>query len=308
MQTRPPFDALIAFDAALRLGSMTLAAGELGVTQSAVSHRIRRLEAFMGTALLLRRNAGLAPTPAGAALAEGLTALLDDLAGLRSRCRAADAPDNLRVGVGAALAGNWLVRRLPGFAAACPGIAIELAVVENEAQAHAPDIDLRILWVPAAEARSTSTQRPLFQECVFPVCHPALLPAAFVPGDPALLSTLPLLHKGPAGRGTGAEWSWAAWLDRLGLPPRPGDTLRFATIGTAIAAALEGAGAVLARSMLVHDALADGRLVRLLPDGWDMPSSKVHVLRWPAALSGDDRVRRFAAWLVERTAETAAAP
>ena len=59
MQRLPPFDALVAFEAVLRHGSMTAAATELGVTQSAVSHRLRRLETFVGTPLLRRLRAGL---------------------------------------------------------------------------------------------------------------------------------------------------------------------------------------------------------------------------------------------------------
>ncbi len=54
----------------------------------------------------------------------------------------------------------------------------------------------------------------------------------------------------------------------------------------------------MARSLLVHDALKDGRLVRVLPPSWDMPSSKAHVVRWPAALMGDERVHRFVKWAV----------
>ena len=304
MQRLPPFDALIAFEAALRHRSMTGAAGELGLTQSAVSHRVRRLESFMGTALLYRRNAGLSPTSAGEALAEGLGNLLDDMAGLRARCLAAAAPGHLRIGVGAALADNWLVRRLPDFAKQHPSIAIELVVVENEAPEHAADLDLRILWVPAAELRASTTQRPLFREHVFPVCAPSLLPAGFERGDTSVLSRLPLLHKGPAGRAISAEWSWQAWLERLGLPPRPQENFRFASIGLAIAAAMKGAGVVIARSMLVHDALAEGRLVRLLPPNFDLLSSKAHVARWPASLRGDARVRSFVAWLAARAEET----
>ena len=304
MARLPPFDSLVAFDAAVRHGSMTQAASELGLTQSAVSHRIRRLESFMSTSLLQRRGTGLLPTPAGEAVLDGLTTLLADMGGLRARCLAAAGPDRLRVGIGEALADNWLVRRLPDFAATCPDIAVELAVVENEAPGHMADFDLRILWVPAAELRTTSTQQPLFRERVFPVCHPSLLPPDFTPADPAVLIGLPLLHKGPSGRRTSAEWSWPAWMERLGLPASPRESFRFAAIGPAIAAALQGAGVVLARSMLVHDALADCRLVRVLPETHDMPSSKVHVVRWPSALRGDKRVRSFVSWLVQRASET----
>ena len=124
----PPFDALVAFDAAVRHGSMTRAAAELGLTQSAVSHRVRRLETFMGTPLLRRHNTGLLPTSAGEAIVDGLSKLLDDFAALRTRCMVAAAPNRLRVGIGAALADNWLVRRLPDFAVTCPQTSIELVV------------------------------------------------------------------------------------------------------------------------------------------------------------------------------------
>ena len=60
----------------------------------------------------------------------------------------------------------------------------------------------------------------------------------------------------------------------------------------------------MARSLLVHDALADGRLVRVLPAKWDMPSSKAHLVRWPAALGTDRRVRSFVDWLVAEAKAT----
>ena len=63
-------------------------------------------------------------------------------------------------------------------------------------------LDIRILWVPASELKATSCQSPLFQERVFPVCNPSILPSGFALGDASILTKLPLLHKGPAGRGT----------------------------------------------------------------------------------------------------------
>ncbi len=297
MRVLPPFDALVAFDAAARLRSMTHAAGELGLTQSAVSHRIRKLEAFMGAPLLLRQNAGLAPTPAGEALIEGLDGLLAEVAGLKARCLAAAGPERLRVGVGAALAHNWLLRRLPEFTSLHPDLSIELEIVESEAPEQVAGLDVRLLWVPTAELRATSTQRPLFQERVFPVCHPALLPPDFVLGDSSVLRELTLLHKGPPGRATSAEWSWSTWLDRLGLPPRTRESLRFAAIGPAVAAARAGAGVVLARSLLLRDALADGGLVRILPPEQDLYSTKAYVIRWPSARRECARLKIFADWL-----------
>jgi len=306
MRTLPPFDGLVAFEAAARRRSMTLAAGDLRITQSAVSHRLKKLEAFVGAPLLNRTGSGLSPTAAGVSLLGDLGRLLDDMAVLRARSRAAARPATLKIGVGAALSQYWLVRRLPGFMAANPDIGVELVVLEGEAQARTADVDVLILWLPKAAARPTSTQRLLFEEHVFPVAAPKLLPRGRPIGDPRMLARLPIIHKGPPGRNDGAEWSWPVWFERLGIEAPVPEAIRFSSIGIALASALEGAGVVLARSLLVHDAIADRRLCRVLPPDWDMPSSKAHYVRWPAALAGDRRMRRFAQWIAREAARTTA--
>jgi LysR family glycine cleavage system transcriptional activator len=255
----------------------------------------------MGTKLMNRSAAGLTPTSGGAAIVKGLTELVAGLSELRQRCHDATTPNRLRVGVGAALAANWLVKRLPHFAHVHPEITIELAIVENEQPESLADLDLRILWVPSDELRATSTQTPLFQECVFPVCRPNLLPADHKPGDVLALTRLPLIHKGVPGVGQGKEYSWACWFDRYALGALPPERLRFTALGPAIAAAELGIGVALARSMLVQDALTEGRLVRVLPTHFDMRSYKAHVMRWAAALAGDSRLRAFTRWLNSRT-------
>jgi LysR family glycine cleavage system transcriptional activator len=304
MRALPPFDGLIAFEAALRHRSMTLAANELGLTQSAISHRVKKLEAFVGAKLLMRTSAGLSPTTAGLSLSEGLSKLLDEMAELRARSRAAVRPAALKVAVGPALANYWLVRRLPRFVSSFPEVALELVTVENEVQARAASADIQILWLPKTAARANSTQRFLFSESVFPVAASSLLPCGRPLKDPATLTKLPVIHKGPAGRNDGAEWSWPVWFERLGIETGVPAGLRFDTISTALAAAFQGAGAVLARSLLVRDAIAAQRLCRVLSCDWDMPSSKTHIIRWPAALAGDQRVSVFAVWI---TGEAAAA-
>src|SRR5882724_13508081 len=171
MRALPPFDGLIAFDAALRHRSMTLAAGELGLTQSAISHRLKRLEAFVGAPLLNRTGAGLLPTPAGMTLAEGLGRMLDEMAELRARSRATVQPATLKIGLGSALADYWLVRRLPAFASAHPDVAIELLIVESDVQARALDLDVQIRWLPKASARDLDPT-PAIRRDGFPGCHP----------------------------------------------------------------------------------------------------------------------------------------
>ncbi len=303
MNQYPPFDALLAFEAVARHKNMTLAADELGITQSAISHRVRRLETHMETQLLKRLNSGLELTPAGTAVLTGLKDVLEQLADMRARCLSITS-EQLKIGVGAALADHWLVRRLPEFTSRYPDIPIELITVENEAPERIGDLDLRILWRSLPESKSTSTQRQLFQENVFPVCHPSLLPDDFVPGNGTELLNLPLLYKGKPGYHADEEWSWPFWFKRLNLPGAPKITMTFSTIGPAITAALLGSGVVIARSILVSDALKEGRLVRILPPSCDQLSKKVHIARWPARLSSDDRIKQFTTWLDEKSEET----
>jgi LysR family glycine cleavage system transcriptional activator len=298
MRSFPPFDGLVAFETTLRHASVTRAAAELGLTQSAVSHRLRKLEDFIGAPLLVRQPAGISATAAGIALSNGLTGVFDRMVDLRAICRAAAPPPILKVGVGAALADYWLVRRLPDFAESHPGIPIELTILESDASAKSAGLDVSLRWLPAQGFRPASTQRPLCREHVFPVCHPRLLPNRRSRPDATLLRSLPLLHKGRAGEDNGAEWSWSTWFDRLGLGRPPPAEVRFATIATAIAAALAGNGVVLARSLLVQDALRDGRLVRVLPPSWDLLSSKIQIVRWPAPMARDHRVTAFVKWVL----------
>ncbi|WP_458192083.1 LysR substrate-binding domain-containing protein [Bradyrhizobium sp. UFLA05-153] len=304
MRTLPPFDGLVAFEAAARHRSMTLAAGELRLTQSAISHRLKKLEAFVGAPLFNRTGTGLAPTPAGISLLENIVRLLDDMASLRARFRAAARPANLKIGVGAALSHYWLARRLPGFAASKPDIGLELVVLESEAQMRAADVDVLILWLPKSTARSNSTQRLLFNERVFPVAAPRLVRRARPLSNPLKFAGLPIIHKGPFGRNDGAEWSWPVWFERLGIKTQVPEGMRFSSLSLALAAAIEGAGVVLARSLLVQDAMAERRLCRLLPPKWDMPSSKTHIIRWQAVLTGDKRVNRFANWIANEADRT----
>ncbi len=196
MRGLPPFDALVAFEAVLRHGSMTLAAAELGVTQSAVSHRLRRLEAVVGTPLLRRLHPGLQPTAAGLALAEGFAEVLAGMASLRARCRAATGPERLQVGVGSAVAQYWLVRRLPAFMEAHPDTDVELVLLPNCDAVRAASLDVRLLWLPVTEARASSTRCLLPRETVFPVCRTDLLSREIARGDLTALLRLPLLHKG----------------------------------------------------------------------------------------------------------------
>ena len=208
----PPFGPLIAFDAVARHRSFTRAADELGVTQSAVSHQVRRLEDFLGVKLLNRLNPGVELSDDGAKLQGELATLLDGIAGLEASLRRRPGPQTLRLGASSSLAAWWLVRRLRSFRALYSEIEIDFVPVETEAVR--PSLDARILWTTLAESRATLLQAPLFRERVFPVCAPSILPRGRPLSDPAALLDLPLIQKGHSPLG---EWSWANWFRKLEL-------------------------------------------------------------------------------------------
>ncbi|MDX2102798.1 MAG: LysR family transcriptional regulator [Alphaproteobacteria bacterium] len=287
MRHLPPFQPLVTFEAVVRLGGFARAAAELGLTQSAVSHQIRRLEHAMGQRLI-DRTPPLQPTAAGAALLPELIAALDLLARLPAVARGGDAP--LRLAASAAVATWWLAPRLQRFAAGtAPAARIELLPATSWSELTGVEAELRLLWLPSAEARASSTQRLLPPEMVFPVAAPALLAQAG--GN---LAALPLVWKATPDAPLAVEWDWRTWLPTVAQ--RAGG-LSFRDLGAAQAAAVAGAGAVLSRSLLVADPLADGRLQRVLPASEMRPCSKRLVLSWSPALIGDARTRRLSDWL-----------
>jgi LysR family transcriptional regulator, glycine cleavage system transcriptional activator len=302
MRRLPPFPELVAFEAVARLKSFTRAADELCVTQSAVSHRVRRLEKHFGAQLIQRLNPGIALTAAGAALLPELVKLLDGLAGLGGR-RASERGRRLRVLAGNALCTWWLAGRLAGFMERRPDVSIELIPIKND-ETPIPEADVRILWVGDDERISSPTQAPLFSEHVFPVCSPHLLPGRRPIPDARQLGAFPLLHKMTHMTG---EWSWDVWIERLGMNggEKRGE-LRFADVSLIMSAAIDGAGVALTRSLLAHDALLDGRLIVPIENVEPMLSSKKHVARWRRDRAGDPDIEAFVAWLVTEAKQTLA--
>jgi LysR family glycine cleavage system transcriptional activator len=292
---------LVAFEAVARHLSFTKAAAELAITQSAVSHRVRRLEKYFGAQLIQRLNPGLRLTDAGAALLPELASALELLARLGTGF-SAHRERRLRVAAGSALCNWWLAGRLSQFMTQHPGISVELVPIENDGSTI-PEVDVRILWVGPGEDAPSATQAPLFNEHVFPVCSPSLLPNQQPLKDPQTLSSMTLLHKATHSVG---EWSWQSWLDRLGVDigRRSGGELRFAEMGLVLSAAVDGAGIALSRSLLVHDALRSGRLAPALVGIEPMVSTKQHVARWRKDKADDPDINAFVVWVVAEAATT----
>src|SRR3978361_1852427 len=115
----PSLNGLRAFEAAARHLSFTNAASELNVTQTAISHQIRRLEEELGIRLFVRQNRALALTPQARDYLPGVRAAFNDLRLATDRLKRADT-NVLTVSTLASMAAKWLLPRLPAFQAAHP--------------------------------------------------------------------------------------------------------------------------------------------------------------------------------------------
>lgn len=289
----PPFAGLLAFEAVLRHGSMTLAADELGLTQSAISHRIRALEDFFGVPLLERLNPGLRATEAGARLAQDIAPLLGTLMGLRRRIAGPSGQRVFRLGLSSPLLAWWLSPRLPDLCAAFPDMAVEVVTWDNAAEAARAEVDLALLWLPRTGRVKESGELSFPMESVFPVAAPDLTRTIRPAED---WRALPCLAKGRRGEETGREWAWSTWL-RGGSGH---EAIRFRDIGSTLQAAVDGNGIALARTLLAADALRQRRLVRLTGPDEVQTCSKGQVARWRDPR--DETAQRMAAWLVSAAA------
>ena len=140
----PSLAALRAFEAAARTGSLSRAGAELNVTHAAISQHVRAIEREVGAPLLDRGPRGVSPTPAGAALAEGLGEGFGRLLTAVEAARRSTGERPLRIATTPTLAETWLMPRLGGFWAAHPGVQTALLPGSKVADLAAGEADLAI--------------------------------------------------------------------------------------------------------------------------------------------------------------------
>lgn len=291
-----PLDLLRGFDAVARHLSFTRAAGELHLTQSAVSRQIALLEERLGVALFARRTRAVTLTGAGATLHREAAAALARLDAAVARVRAAPPERGVTVTCAVGFASLWLLPRLPRLRALHPGIDVRIAADNRLVDLERSDVDLAIRYCPGTQVPEGTPR--LFGEQVTPVASPGLLretPLRRV----ADLARHVLLHYDDAER----RWpfSWPVWLETHGAPDlRAAGHLHFSLYDQVIAAALAGHGVALGRDPLTRELVREGRLRAPLEASGD--SSRGYFLLAGSRSAEREDVRRFAAWVLEEAA------
>lgn len=290
----PSLNGLRAFEAAARHLSFTSAAAELNVTQTAISHQIRRLEEELGVRLFVRQNRTLALTPQARDYLPGIRAAFNDLRLATDRLLRTDDDRVLTVSTIASLAAKWLLPRLPAFQEAHPAIDVRITTSTALVDFKNGDVDAAIRYGRGQWPGLRADW--LMADQLFPVSSPALLKGERPLRCPEDLADHTLLHTSG-----GYNDDWRLWLTAAGQPANiskhPG--LSFDMIFMTVQAAIDGLGVAIGRTSYVEADIAKGRLVvpfkTTLPDDWGF------YLVSPKATADKPKLTAFRQWLIAST-------
>ena len=248
----PPLNALRAFEAAARHESFLAAATELSVTPGAIAQQVKSLEAWARCELFERHANGVRLTANGRTLLPRLSAGFDLIGNVAQDLRRLSTPAECRIATLPSLAQLWLLPLLPKLRAAFPDLTISITAMEEAPNLIRDAFDVALFFDMPPRAGISVTK--LTNASCFPVCAPKLARRLKSVAD---LSSLPLLHD--------ATWRghWTAWLKRAGASEIDGTRgAIFSLYSLAIEEAKNGAGVLMGRNPLVHEALAAKKLVR----------------------------------------------
>ncbi len=292
----PPLETLRAFDAAARHLSFTRAAGELFVTQSAVSKQVIALESAMATRLFERKTRALALTTAGERLQRATEIAFAELRAAAAELRGGDEP-TVTLATTQAFASFWLIPRLADFRRSHPGIDIRISADTRLVDLERGRFDAAVRYLQDRNAPASALR--LFGDTVVPVVSPALLKKSAKPlAKPADLAHHILLAYEDEGQRR--PWlSWPVWLEMAGVADlRPAGSIAFNQYEPTIRAAIDGQGVALATLALVADLLKQGKLVAPLPQRFAYPRSYYLLLAERAATN--PAVEPFRRWLADQ--------
>lgn len=290
-------NALRAFEASARHQSFSAAAVELNVTPAAVGQLVRSLEEWLGVSLFHRGSGGrarLVPTDVAIRALPDIRDGFDRLNLGFERLKEGSTVGVLTVTVSPAFAAKWLLPRIERFQHACPDTDVRLDTSLKLMDFATQGIDIGVRY--GAGHWSGLEAEKLMDEEVFPVCSPAFIkhhPRLRKPDD---LDGLTLIDDLSVDRQAGFV-TWDAWLEdtKSRLTARR-TSLKINNSAAVLQAAIDGQGVALARSVLAHDDLASGRLVRLFP-AIAHPSSLAYYVVYRKESADLPRLVAFREWL-----------
>src|SRR5258707_6848001 len=251
----PSLNGLRAFEAAARHLSCRKAAYDLNVTQTAISHQMKRLEEDLGVRMFVRQNRAVTLTAEAKDYLPGIRAAFNDLRLATDRLLRKDDDRVLTVSTLASLAAKWLLPRLTAFQEEHHGIDVRITTSTSLVDFQRDNVDAAIRYGRGQWPGVRSDW--LMADESFPVCSPSLLNGNKPLKCPEDLKDHVLLHTSNANSDDWRLWLWAARLP-ADLSKQPGVT--FDLIFMTVQAAIDGLGVAMGRTAYVQEDIARGRL------------------------------------------------
>lgn len=285
----PPLGALHAFEVAARHLSFKHAADELSITPTAVSHRIRNLEDWLGLKLFNRLTRSLELTRDGDAYAVEVHRSFDLLVAASESLRRSTESGDLVVATTMSFASNWLAPRLARFRELHEDLTVRIEASDILGDLTRTDADISIRY-GEGNYEGVHSER-LFQDLISPACAPSMARRLDHPRDLLNLQLLDYRWADHSDR----DPTWDAWFAAAGLGDiETSPSTSFSEEHMVIAQARDGAGIALAGTTATANAILEGRLVRPFPIALENHSYYITCL--PSALSRQ-KVRVFHDWL-----------
>lgn len=279
----PSLKLLMAFDAVIRLGSVTAAARELGQTQSAVSRLIIALEAQLGKELFTRQRKRLRPNTAALSYQRDIAQALDIIRRASTAVVANPDGGTLNLAVLPTFATRWLGPRLGQFLKLHPGVALNMATRIKRFDFANESFDAAIYF--GTDNWSDVNHLKLFDERVTACASPEFVATH----DLADIGVLPTLHL--ESRPT----VWDDWFEAQRLPPQRGGGMLMDQFSMMIQAAISGLGIALLPHYIAETEIGEGRLVPILRQA--VPVRGAYWLVWPQGKNNDAPLTALRAWL-----------
>ncbi len=291
----PPLNAVKAFEATARLGSVAMAARELHVTRGAVSQQIAKLEDFLGKALFTRRNNQLFLTDVGLAVKSASTEMMDELAAMTERLLGGGARSGLALSVIPSIGVRWFNRHMAGFLRLYPDVRLDLRIEDDPIDFFRNPVDVRICYGEHLYPEFVTV--PFLHDHATPMCTPKFLKTRRLRSDlPGTLRDEDLIHVSWRA-GFSTYPAWTAWFAKAGIRREPraelGHKVDMSSI--AIDLALAGEGIALGQAMYAEDELHAGALVT--PFDCVMPLQYSFCAVHPRSRMRHAIVQNFVAWL-----------
>ena len=292
MRKIPNFVLLKAFEAAARLESFTLAAQDLHLTQSAISHQIRELEEYFGRPLFLRKNRKVEPTAEGRRLLDSLSRVFDVIEAACNEVTLAPSSQVLALHCSPSFAAKWLSPRLPEFIKANPDITIRLTSgAEPIDLLRNQEIDIAISYQYAEEGPGIITTS-LGKEKIVPLCSPNLIDADIPVAE--LMSNLTLIDSSLN------NFTWQNWFESNQLKNPSTRKIAFDRAALSISAAVDGIGAVLESVRLAEREIARGELVEVGADIFLPTFDDTHFISFRSSEKNSKKIQIFKQWVCEK--------